>query len=105
MAASSFIQTGTGVNPMEAFSKLVKMAILDEGDDSYNGTISTTILVDNGKEVNVSYTEERKKKAFIYAREKGLNLVTKRECACIDCGIKDENTNEHVYVFYGFAAS
>jgi hypothetical protein len=90
MGATDFFTTASGKNIKEAYSKAVEYAIDEYGNDSYNGTISTTISV---KDVTAEYHKSKMElEEFMneYLNKKG----TKRDCYAICLNPPIENNNK-----------
>lgn len=68
MGAISFYVTGEGKNEREAFEKLVDQAIADYGADAYNGTISTTELVESPIVIAKVYSDQSEQTGRAYAK-------------------------------------
>lgn len=67
MGANSFFVTGTGKSAEEVFDALVKEAVYERGNDSYNGTISTCRLYRRPMKVYDSYDAKNKDEAYDFA--------------------------------------
>lgn len=67
MGAQSFFLTGTGKNAEEVFNALVKEAVYERGNDSYNGTISTCDLYKRPMKVFDSYNKKNEDEAYDFA--------------------------------------
>lgn len=89
MAAQEFITRQTARNMQMAFNKAVNFAIEDEGNDIYNGTISTCSgYVDVTQEFKHSTLD---KMSFINEK---LETANKRDCFCITELEPMDNTNK-----------
>lgn len=101
MGACNFIEFGKGKTARSAFNRLVAEAEWAYGHDPYNGTISTTRLVDAfPKPVAEEWSAEARQAAKDYAASRDYG--EKRESRAIDCGICDDG--ERMWAFYGWAA-
>lgn len=90
MGATDFFTTASGKNIREAYSKAVQNAIDEDGNDPYNGTISTTCSV---KDVTAEYHKSKMElEEFMneYLNKKGI----KRDCYAICLNPPVENTNK-----------
>lgn len=85
MGANAFIYKEEGTDPRKIFDTLVRDAIEENGNDSYNGTISTCNYMGIKKSFK-KYDESTRDKArkYIDDDENG----NKWECSVIDCGVK-----------------
>lgn len=89
MGASWFQITGSGRSLRSTYDTLTEAAILEEGNDSYNGTISTTHGVND---LTAQYKRSGKKlNDFINDQ---VDRLEKRQCAAICIEAPKENTNK-----------
>ena len=101
MGACNFIEFGKGMTVREAFNALVAEAEWEYGHDPYNGTISTTWLVDNDRfRVAEEWSEEARVAAEAVAERNDWGK--KRESRYIDCGACGDG--QRMWAFYGWAA-
>lgn len=85
MGAVRFYVTARGKNKEEAFASAVHAAILDKGDDAYNGTISTTELVGDTVVIASKYSSNADSKGRKHAEKDGYG--NKWESRCLDLGV------------------
>lgn len=87
MGMMSFYVTECGKDEYEAFSKLVKEAQREYGEDMYNGTISTTELVGAPVVIAKNYSAESEDAGYEYAKKN--NYGEKWESRCLDLGVTE----------------
>ena len=87
MGAMSFYVTECGKDEYEAFSKLVKEAQREYGEDMYNGTISTTKLVGDPVVIAKEFSDESEDAGCKYAKKN--NYGEKWESRCLDLGVTE----------------
>ncbi len=89
MGARNFMHLVEGSSASEAYRTLVDEAIHEKGNDCYSGTIATTDnFTINRKHRFDKSTQKNKDKAYEIA-EKRLENMGKRDCECIELGIKE----------------
>lgn len=84
MGAQAFTRLAKGTSAREVFDMLCEDARYEYGNDSYNGTISTTNLRRVTK-VADKYSETSKKKGYKMVEEDDYGQ--KWECDCLDLGV------------------
>ena len=87
MGAMNFYVTECGKDEHEAFSKLVKEAKREHGEDMYNGTISTTDLVGAPVVIAKKFSDKSENAGYEYAKKN--NYGEKWESRCLDLGVKE----------------
>lgn len=111
MGSQTFMTIGRGKTPRDAYQNAIDRAVENYGNDSYNGTISTTYgfsMVYGVVDSNTAWTIEKQNLAETKAYDM-LNSMDKRECKAIDLGEysnKFENTKNgtHKFLFFGWGA-
>lgn len=89
MGAQDFVIRQRATNADEAYELAVRIAIVEEGTDDYNGTISTTINCSN---VTKKFRESKKEKMdFI---NETLANASKRQCFVIEEQSPIKNSNK-----------
>lgn len=101
MGAVGFINTTKAETAREAYHKLVNEAILYEGDNPYNGTISTCEMTRHRATFEIASKENTQK---AYEIVKADDYGNKWETWYIDLGPKKKGDKEHVFMFYGLAS-
>lgn len=87
MGMMSFYVTECGKDEYEAFSKLVKEAQREYGEDMYNGTISTTDLVGAPVVIAKKFSDKSENAGYEYAKKN--NYGEKWESRCLDLGVEE----------------
>lgn len=87
MGMMNFYVTECGRDEYDAFSKLVKEAQKEYGEDEYNGTISTTDLVGAPVVIAKKFSAESEHAGYEYAKRN--NYGEKWESRCLDLGVKE----------------
>ena len=87
MGEVNFYLTECGKDEREAFSKLVKEAKREHGENIYNGTISTTDLVGAPVVIAKKFSDESENAGYEYAKKH--NYGEKWESRCLDLGVKE----------------
>lgn len=90
MGATDFFVTSSGKNLSEAYSKAVQNAIDEDGNEPYNGTISTTCSV---KDVTAEFNKS-KMELHEFINEYLDKKAIKRDCYAICLNPPVENTNK-----------
>ena len=86
MGAQSFINTISSTNYSKGFNDLVDRAIYENGNDHYNGTISTTDLIGPPIKIADVYSKSAMDKAYKYVEEHDYGR--KWEARCLDLGVE-----------------
>lgn len=87
MGMMNFYVTECGRDEYDAFSKLVKEAQKEYGEDEYNGTISTTDLVGAPVVIAKKFSAESEDAGCKYAKKN--NYGEKWESRCLDLGVTE----------------
>lgn len=87
MGMMNFYVTECGRDEYDAFSKLVKEAQKEYGEDEYNGTISTTDLVGAPVVIAKKFSAESEHAGYEYAKRN--NYGEKWESRCLDLGVQE----------------
>lgn len=85
MGAQAFTEIAEGINIREVFDRLVRDAIYENGNDSYNGTISTCNLVGRPRKVFDKYSLDNIDVARVFI--KNDNYGEKWQADWIDLGV------------------
>ena len=101
MGACNFIEFKSGMTAREAFNALVAESEWEYGHDPYNGTISTTRLIEQPHwQVASEWSDDAREAAFKVAVDDGWGK--KRESRYIDCGRCGDGLR--MWAFYGLAS-
>lgn len=87
MGMISFYVTECGRDEYDAFSKLVREAQREYGEDMYNGTISTTELIGDPVVIAKEFSDESEDAGCKYAKKN--NYGEKWESRCLDLGVTE----------------